>query len=54
MRLDENYCHAFYLMKERTKNMYKIQEENVVTKGGGKYNTPRGFNQGKQGGFGRG
>jgi hypothetical protein len=34
--------------------MYKIQEENVVTEGGGKYNNPRGFNQGNQGGFGRG
>jgi hypothetical protein len=34
--------------------MYRIQEENVVIEGGGKYNNQRLFNQGNRGGFGRG
>jgi hypothetical protein len=34
--------------------MYRIQEENVVTEGGGKYNNQRGFNQENQGRFGMG
>jgi hypothetical protein len=52
---DEKDCHAFDLMRERTLDAYKIQEENVTAEGGiPQYNTPRGFNQGGRGGFGRG
>jgi hypothetical protein len=46
MEHEDKDCHAFYLMREITLDMYKIQEENVTTEGGGKYNNPRGFNQG--------
>jgi hypothetical protein len=33
---EDNDCHAFDLMRESTLDMYRIQEENVVTEGGGK------------------
>jgi hypothetical protein len=42
-------------MRECTLDMYRIQEENVSTEGGGpKYNNHRSFNLGNRGGFGRG
>jgi hypothetical protein len=54
-RHEEKDCHPFYFMRERTTNMYRIQEENGVTKGGGpQYNNQRGFNQGNRGNFDRG
>jgi hypothetical protein len=34
-RHEEQYFCVFDLMKERTSDMYMIQEENVVTEGGG-------------------
>jgi hypothetical protein len=48
---EDKYFRAFDLMRDCMTNMYMIQEENVVTEEGWKYNTPRGFNQGNQGGF---
>jgi hypothetical protein len=39
-------CRAFDLMREHTSCMYRIKEGNIATKGGGKYNNQRGFNQG--------
>jgi hypothetical protein len=52
---DEKDCHAFDLMRERTSDMYSIQEENVAVEGGvPKYNTQRGFNPRNIGNFGRG
>jgi hypothetical protein len=42
-------------MREHTSDMYRIQEENVATEGGGQqYNNQRGFNPGNRGNFGRG
>jgi hypothetical protein len=42
-------------MRECTSDMYRIQEENVVTDiGGQKYNNRRGFTPGNKGNFGRG
>jgi hypothetical protein len=52
---EEKDFHAFELMRECTSDMYGIQEENVVAKGGGvPYNNQRGFNQRNKGNFGRG
>jgi hypothetical protein len=46
---------AFDLLRERTSDMYQIQEENTSAEGGGaQYNNQRGFNQGNKGNFGRG
>jgi hypothetical protein len=46
MEHEDKDSRAFYLMRECTSNMYKIQEENVGIEGGGKYNNRRGSNQG--------
>jgi hypothetical protein len=52
---EEKDCRAFDLMREKTSDMYKIQEENDTTKGGGsQYNNQIGFNPGNRGNFGRG
>jgi hypothetical protein len=52
---EEKDCHVFDLLRERTSDMYRIQEENTDADGGGaQYNNQRGFNQGNKGNFGRG
>jgi hypothetical protein len=41
-------------MRERTSDMYRVQEENIVIEGGcPQYINQRGFNPGSRGGFGR-
>jgi hypothetical protein len=47
-------CCAIDMTREHTSDMYMIQKENSMTKGGGKYINERVFNQGNRGGFGRG
>jgi hypothetical protein len=44
---EEKDCRTFDLMRERTSDMYRIQEENDATEGGGPhYNIQKGLNQG--------
>jgi hypothetical protein len=52
---EEKDFRAFSLLREHTSNIYRIQEENIETEGGGaQYNNQRGFNQGNRWKFGRG
>jgi hypothetical protein len=52
---EEKDCHIFDLMRECTLDMYKIQEENVVSNiGGQQYNNQIGFTPGNRGKFGIG
>jgi hypothetical protein len=52
---EEKDCCAFNFMRERTLDMYSIQEENVKTNGGGQqYNNHRIFSPRNIRNFGRG